>query len=118
MSYRPLEECAQDPDTPNSVTPPKPPLNAEACHYNDDAENWNVSAKLLSFVILASIDGFVGRIDNEHFTTFSWPRCMNRVHDCAEYYHSELNTSGLLIFYRNRVRYAPGSQFVSLHALQ
>jgi hypothetical protein len=41
---------------------------------------------------------------------------MNRAHDCAEYYHSELNTNGHLIFYRNRVRYAPGSQFVSLHA--
>ncbi len=29
---------------------------------------WNVRAKLLSYVILAIIDGFVGRIDNEHFT--------------------------------------------------
>ncbi len=47
---------------------------------------------------------------------FCWPRCMNRAHDCAEYYHSELYTNGLLMFYRNQVRYAPGSQFVSLHA--
>jgi hypothetical protein len=41
---------------------------------------------------------------------------MNRAHDCAEYHHSELNTNGLLMFYRYQVRYAPGSQFVSLHA--
>ncbi len=32
------------------------------------AKIWNVSAKLLSFVMLARIDGFVERIDNEHFT--------------------------------------------------
>ncbi len=36
---RPWEESAQDPETPNPVTPTKPPHNAGAGHYNQDAEN-------------------------------------------------------------------------------
>jgi hypothetical protein len=56
MSCRPLKESAQDPETPNPVTPTKPPRNAGACHCNQDAENLDVSAKLLSLVMLASID--------------------------------------------------------------
>ncbi len=39
MYCRPLEESTQDPETPNPVTPTKPPRNAGACHYNPDAEN-------------------------------------------------------------------------------
>jgi hypothetical protein len=39
MSCRPLEEFAQDPETPNPFTPTKPPRNAGVCHYNLDAEN-------------------------------------------------------------------------------
>jgi hypothetical protein len=53
--------------------------------------------------------------------------CMNRAHDYAEYYHSVIMlniiilnvtpivTNEYLIFYRNQVRFVPGSQFVSLH---
>jgi hypothetical protein len=40
-SERPWEESAPDPQTPNPVTPSKPPLNAGAGHYNPDAENSN-----------------------------------------------------------------------------
>ncbi len=52
---------------------------------------------------------------------------MNRAHDYAEYYHSVIMlniiilnvtpivTNEYLIFYRNQVRFVPGSQFVSLH---
>ncbi len=33
---------------------------------------------------------------------------MNRAHDCAQYYHSDLNTNEFLILYRNQVRFVPG----------
>jgi hypothetical protein len=39
VSYQPWEESAQDPETPNLVTPTKPQRNARAGHYNPDAEN-------------------------------------------------------------------------------
>jgi hypothetical protein len=39
MSCRPLEESAQDPESPNPVTPTQPPRSAGACHYNPDAKN-------------------------------------------------------------------------------
>ncbi len=39
MSHRPWEESAQDPETPNPVTPTKPPRNAGAGQDNSDAEN-------------------------------------------------------------------------------
>jgi hypothetical protein len=39
MSCRPWEESAQDPETPNPVTPTKPPRNAMAGENNSDTEN-------------------------------------------------------------------------------
>ncbi len=39
MPHRPWKESAQDPETPNPVTPTKPQCNAGASHYNPDAEN-------------------------------------------------------------------------------
>jgi hypothetical protein len=39
MSYRPCEESAPDPESPNPVTPTKPLHNAGPGHYNPDAEN-------------------------------------------------------------------------------
>jgi hypothetical protein len=108
-------------------------------------------AKLLAYVMLASVDGFVWRIDNAHLATpskalgycgaglayafcqklgyetvfqlmsrclvgiiFCWPRCMIRAHDCAEYYHSKLHKNGFLIFYKNQVRFAPGTLAICL----
>jgi hypothetical protein len=38
MSFLPWEESAPDPETPNPVTPIRPPRNAGAGHYNPDAE--------------------------------------------------------------------------------
>jgi hypothetical protein len=38
MSHRPWEESAQYPETPNPVTPTKPPCNAGAGQDNPDAE--------------------------------------------------------------------------------
>ncbi len=38
MSHRPWEESAPDPETPNPVTPIKPPRNAGAGQDNPDAE--------------------------------------------------------------------------------
>jgi hypothetical protein len=38
MSHRPWEESAADPETPNPVTPTKPPRNAGAGQDNPDAE--------------------------------------------------------------------------------
>jgi hypothetical protein len=58
----PWEESSQYPYTPNPVKPTKSSFNAGAGHCNSDAEN----SKLLLYVILVSIDGFVGRIDNKH----------------------------------------------------
>jgi hypothetical protein len=39
MPHRPWEESAQDPETPNPVTPTKPQRNAGASHDNPDAQN-------------------------------------------------------------------------------
>jgi hypothetical protein len=39
MSYLPCENSAQDPETPNPVTPTKPPRNAGASQDNPDADN-------------------------------------------------------------------------------
>jgi hypothetical protein len=39
MSYRPWEESAPDPETPNPVTPIKPQRNAGAGQDNPDAQN-------------------------------------------------------------------------------
>ncbi len=39
MSYRPWEESAPDPETPNPVMPTKPPRKAGAGQDNQDAEN-------------------------------------------------------------------------------